>query len=176
MELYSCLQTLINAAFCSLPACLPACRVAAEEEESAMAERRQDLFTLFRNAASLTRPEAYRFVGGLLSAALSQPQQAAVPWQDVEVAVSLLYQLGEAAPEADMKPGSGVLAQVAAGVMLVSGPATLCAPHTACHTKSCAPHTPAAQTSVHPAPPAHSPPTTHSARSETTQPLAWHAG
>lgn len=41
------------------------------------------------------------------------------PWQDVEVAVSLLYQLGETAPEADMKPGSGVLAQLAAGVMQV---------------------------------------------------------
>lgn len=98
-----------------------------------MADRRQDLFTLFRNAANLARTESYRFVGGLLAAALSGGQAggggAAAPtaagggggaaWQDVEVAVSLLYQLGETAPEADMKPGSGVLAQLAAGVMQV---------------------------------------------------------
>ncbi|KAL4444906.1 hypothetical protein ABPG77_003956 [Micractinium sp. CCAP 211/92] len=112
-------------------------RVAAEEEESAMADRRQDLFTLFRNAANLARPESYRFVGGLLSAALSRGQAGGgggsaaaaagggggAAWQDVEVAVSLLYQLGETAPEADMKPGSGVLAQLAAGVMQAEVPA-----------------------------------------------------
>ena len=34
--------------------------------------------------------------------------------------MSLLYQLGEGAPEADVKPGSGVLAQLAAGIMQVS--------------------------------------------------------
>jgi exportin-T len=90
--------------------------VAAEEEEAAMAERRQDLFTLFRNAASLDRPQAYAFVGARLSAAL---QGGGAAWQDVEVSVSLLYQLGEGAPEADIKPGSGVLAQLAAGAMQV---------------------------------------------------------
>ena len=87
-----------------------------------MADRRQDLFTLFRNAASLARPETYSFVGGRLSAALSGAAGAGAgaPWQDVELAVSLLYQLGEGAPEADVKPGSGVLAQLAAGIMQVS--------------------------------------------------------
>lgn len=92
---------------------LPPSRVAAEEEEAAMAERRQDLFTLFRNTASLARTAAYSFVGGRLSAAVG----GGAAWQDVEVAVSLLYQLGEGAPEADTKPGSGVLAQLAAGIM-----------------------------------------------------------
>ena len=156
------------------------CSVAAEEEESAMADRRQDLFTLFRNAANLARPEAYRFVGGLLGAALSGGGGGSASWQvracveggqagagrpavvhpaapcvrrprdctlaichasseghlsiskpsslapslfrcgqDVEVSVTLLYQLGEGAPEGDMRPGSGVLAQLAAGVMQV---------------------------------------------------------
>lgn len=78
-----------------------------------MAERRQDLFTLFRNTASLARPAAYSFVGGRLSAAVG----GGAAWQDVEVAVSLLYQLGEGAPEGDTKPGTGVLAQLAAGIM-----------------------------------------------------------
>ncbi|PSC72015.1 exportin-T isoform X1 [Micractinium conductrix] len=99
-------------------------RVAAEEEESAMADRRQDLFTLFRNAANLARPEAYRFVGGLLGAALSGGGGGSASWQDVEVSVTLLYQLGEGAPEGDMRPGSGVLAQLAAGVMQAESPAS----------------------------------------------------
>ena len=91
-----------------------------------MADRRQDLFTLFRNTAALARPQGYAFVGARLSAALScaggrGAAAGAPPWQDVEVAVSLLYQLGEAAPETDMRPGSGVLAQLAAGVMQASG-------------------------------------------------------
>ncbi|KAI7842372.1 hypothetical protein COHA_004011 [Chlorella ohadii] len=94
-------------------------RVAAEEEEAAMAERRQDLFTLFRNTASLARSGAYSFVGGRLSAAVG----GGAAWQDVEVAVSLLYQLGEGAPEADTKPGTGVLAQLAAGIMATEVPA-----------------------------------------------------
>jgi exportin-T len=89
-----------------------------------MADRRQDLFTLFRNAASLARPETYTFVGSRLSAALSGAAGAGAgaPWQDVELAVSLLYQLGEGAPDADVKPGSGVLAQLAAAIMQVSEP------------------------------------------------------
>lgn len=97
----------------SHPPHLLACSVAAEEEEAAMAERRQDLFTLFRNTASLARPAAYSFVGGRLGAAVG----GGAAWQDVEVAVSLLYQLGEGAPEGDTKPGTGVLAQLAAGIM-----------------------------------------------------------
>lgn len=88
-----------------------------------MADRRQELFTLFRNAASLVRPEAYAFVGNRLQAALGGSGGGAVPWQDVEVTVSLLYQLGEGAPEADVKPGSGVLAQLAAGIMATEVPA-----------------------------------------------------
>lgn len=35
--------------------------------------------------------------------------------QEVEVAVTLLYQLGEGAPEETLKPGSGALGQMAAG-------------------------------------------------------------
>jgi hypothetical protein len=54
--------------------------------------------------AGLGVPQAYGFVGGKLSAALSSGTAA---WQDVELAVSLLYQLGEGAPDDAMKPGEG---------------------------------------------------------------------
>ena len=44
--------------------------------------------------------------------------------QDVELAVTLLYQLGEGAAEETLKPGSGALGQLATG--------TLCACVRAC--------------------------------------------
>ena len=74
------------------PPCLalPPYRVAAEEEESAVAERRQELFTLFKNSAKLDRGGAYAFVGARLQGALGGGD---APWQDVELAISLLYQV-----------------------------------------------------------------------------------
>ena len=48
-------------------------------------------------------PQAHAFVGSKLSAALGAG--ASAPWQDVELAVSLLYQLGEGAPDEAMKAG-----------------------------------------------------------------------
>lgn len=42
-------------------------------------------------------------MGSKLSAALGAG--ASAPWQDVELAVSLLYQLGEGAPDEAMKAG-----------------------------------------------------------------------
>ena len=94
-----------------------------------MAEQRQDLFTLFKNAAKLAPAEAYSFVGRQLAAALS-PAGGGGPdagggaaWQDVEIALSLLYQLGEGAPEEALRPGSGMLAQLAGGLFGADVPA-----------------------------------------------------
>ncbi|KAL6771255.1 XPO2 [Auxenochlorella protothecoides x Auxenochlorella symbiontica] len=98
----------------------PAARAAAEEEEAAMAERRQDLFTLFRNAARLDPAAALAFVRSALSAVLFAPD---APWQGVELAVALLYQLGEAPSDADLRPGTGALAELALGVMRSDHPA-----------------------------------------------------
>ena len=41
----------------------------------------------------------------------------------VEVAITMLYQLGEGAPEETLKPGSGALGQMAAGLMGADVPA-----------------------------------------------------
>lgn len=50
--------------------------------------------------------QAYSYVGGRLSAALSSSGGSGVgSWQEVELAVSLLYQLGEGAPDEAMKAG-----------------------------------------------------------------------
>lgn len=106
-------------------------RVAAAEEETAVADRRQDLFTLFRNTAKLSPDQAYSYVGGRLSAALSSSGgngggggSGVGSWQEVELAVSLLYQLGEGAPDEAMKAGSGALAGLAVGVMQAEPPCT----------------------------------------------------
>lgn len=96
-------------------------KVEAEEEESAVALRRQELFTIFRNAAKLAPAEAYALVGRRLEAALGRPD---AQWQDAELALSLLYQLGEGASEEALKPGSGPLASLAAAVVQADVPST----------------------------------------------------
>lgn len=68
------------------------CELTAAEEEAAMADRRQELFTIFRNAAKLAPEVAVATVAQRMRPALSIPD---APWQDVELAVSLLFQLGE---------------------------------------------------------------------------------
>lgn len=67
--------------------------------------------------------QAYSFVGTKLSAALSAGSPA--PWQDVELAVSLLYQMGEGAPDDALKTGAlpaeeSLLSGVPATMRLVS--------------------------------------------------------
>lgn len=44
--------------------------------------------------------------------------------QDTELAVSLLYELGEGAPEEALKPGTGELGQLALGLMQTDVPAS----------------------------------------------------
>lgn len=68
--------------------------VLAEEEEEAIDERRHELSTLLRNTAKIIPRAAIAPVHALLSsltAAGTSPR-----WQDVEVAVVMLYELGEA--------------------------------------------------------------------------------
>jgi exportin-T len=91
----------------------PAEATTAEEEEASMAERRQELFVLFRNAARLAPDAANALVGSRLEAALSRPGAS---WQDAELALGLLYQLGEGATDDDLRPGTG-LALLAAAVV-----------------------------------------------------------
>ncbi|KAG2493435.1 hypothetical protein HYH03_008254 [Edaphochlamys debaryana] len=104
---------------------LPAALAAAADEQEAVNEKRKDLFTLFRNLAKLAFNEAVGFVGAALGSVLSRPNAA---WQDVEVAVSLLYELGEGAPEEALKPEGGGLAGLALG-LVQAGPAGAWARH-----------------------------------------------
>ncbi|GFR43596.1 hypothetical protein Agub_g4693, partial [Astrephomene gubernaculifera] len=92
------------------PPALPAQLAAAQEEREAVEEKRRDLFTLFRNIAKICFPEVLGFVGAALGSVLGR---ADAGWQDVEVAVNLLYELGEGAPEEAMKPEGGGLAALA---------------------------------------------------------------
>lgn len=95
-------------------------KVVAAEEEAALSDRRQDLFTLFRNTAQLAPSEAYVLVGRQLEAALTPANS---PWQDAELALSLLFHLGEVASEEALKPGTGPLAALVAGVIRSEVPA-----------------------------------------------------
>ena len=89
-------------------------KVASEEEEAAVADRRQELFSLFKNTAKLAPNTAYTAVGKRLEMALSQ---SCSKWQDVELPLSLLFLLGEGASEGVLKAGNGPLAVLAAGVV-----------------------------------------------------------
>eukprot|EP00878_Enallax_costatus_P037976 GHUV01043092.1.p1 GENE.GHUV01043092.1~~GHUV01043092.1.p1 ORF type:complete len:205 (+),score=65.85 GHUV01043092.1:266-880(+) len=108
--------------------------LAAREEQWEVEERRKELLVLLKNAAKLAFPEALNFVASKLQAALSGgvsgangltgfdgsssvskgPTAASVGlrFQDTEVAVTLLYELGEGAPEDALKAGSGGLVQL----------------------------------------------------------------
>jgi exportin-T len=103
--------------------------LAAREEQWEVEERRRELLVLLKNAAKLAFPEALNFVAGKLQAVLAAGQAAAgssgqppgsssgsnssgASFQDAEVAVTLLYELGEGAPDDALKPGSGGLGQL----------------------------------------------------------------
>jgi exportin-T len=103
--------------------------LAAREEQWEVEERRRELLVLLKNAAKLAFPEALNFVAGKLQAVLAAGQAAAgsssqppgsssganssgASFQDAEVAVTLLYELGEGAPDDALKPGSGDLGQL----------------------------------------------------------------
>lgn len=119
---------------------------AAKEEQQDVEEKRRELFTLFRNISKLAFGETLSFVAGLFQKVTSsingnatasqaaaspssptstRPPSAAPPasFQDVEVAVSLLYELGEGAPEEALKPDGGALGALAAALMQAPLPA-----------------------------------------------------
>ncbi|KAL3158478.1 hypothetical protein ABBQ38_010710 [Trebouxia sp. C0009 RCD-2024] len=103
-----------------LTAADPTEAVAAEEECALVLDKRQDLFTLFKNTAKLAPEQSYAFVGMQLQGVVSHSKAC---WQDVELAISLLYQLGEGAAEETLKPGSGALGQLATGLFAGEVPA-----------------------------------------------------
>jgi exportin-T len=103
--------------------------LAAREEQWEVEEQRRELLVLLKSAAKLAFPEALNFVAGKLQAVLAAGQAAAgssgqtpgsssganssgASFQDAEVAVTLLYELGEGAPDDALKPGSGGLGQL----------------------------------------------------------------
>lgn len=114
--------------------------LSAREEQWEVEERRKELLVLLKNAAKLAFPEALNFVASKLQAVLAASNAsstlgssaasnssgnstcsaavAGAGFQDTEVAVTLLYELGEGAPEDSLKAGSGGLAQLV--LMLVT--------------------------------------------------------
>jgi len=68
--------------------------IISEEEESLIDEQRQELTTLLRNLAKSIPESALSPVQELLVSLLAT--DARPRWQDVEVAVVMLYELGEA--------------------------------------------------------------------------------
>ncbi|CAL8470725.1 g10267 [Coccomyxa elongata] len=93
----------------------------AAEAEAAAAERRAELFVLFRNASKVAPEEGYAVTGTLLQRLVSQPSSE---FRDSELAVSLLYELGEGASEEALKASSGALGQLALGLMQTDVPAS----------------------------------------------------
>ncbi|KAK3288404.1 hypothetical protein CYMTET_4114 [Cymbomonas tetramitiformis] len=82
-------------------------QVAEQEEE--VREFRADLFTTFRNISKFAPNECHKLVGVMLSQAVVAPEDA--PFQDMEVALALLYEMGEGSEEVT-KPAAGALGEL----------------------------------------------------------------
>lgn len=80
--------------------------VLSDEEEAAMDAARQELFVLMRNAAKLAPARAIELAHSLLRSML--PQEETPSWQAAEIAVTLLYELGEALVEQVSEPHCGL--------------------------------------------------------------------
>jgi hypothetical protein len=100
--------------------------ILAEEQEAAMEEQRQELFVLLRNTARLIPKQAVESVQKLLQTLVGAPDGRADAaaatedppvWQDVEVAVVLLYELGEALTEEVNSDRCGVFQEPVALLM-----------------------------------------------------------
>lgn len=94
--------------------------VAVQEEVTAVQDKRQELFVLFRNLCKLCPDEAVAFVRQQLQAVLDGQQTP--EWQAVECAVNLLYNLGEGAAEELLHPSTGSIAQLVAGLLQAEVP------------------------------------------------------
>lgn len=71
-------------------------------DSDSIADLRRELFTLFRNAARVDWSAAVAFTGSLVDQVLGAQPGACTAGQ-AEVAITLLYNLGEGAPEAALK-------------------------------------------------------------------------
>ncbi|KAG1677608.1 hypothetical protein FOA52_010389 [Chlamydomonas sp. UWO 241] len=94
---------------------------AAREEQAEVEEKRRELFVLFKNISKIAFSEALSFVGAQLQSAIGENGSSAT-FQQVEVAVVMLYELGEGAPEEALKPDSGALGQLAVALMQATLP------------------------------------------------------
>lgn len=63
---------------------------ACEEEAAAVAERRQDMMTLFKNCCKVLPLQGVEFVAHLIET-VTQPGQQVITWQETEMAITLLY-------------------------------------------------------------------------------------
>jgi len=93
--------------------------VISQEEEGNVAARRHEMFTLFRNGAKLIPAQAYELVAKRMESCFSRSANVNLSWQDAELALSLLYQVGEGATEMTLKPNSGPLADLARAVIAI---------------------------------------------------------
>ncbi|GAX84343.1 hypothetical protein CEUSTIGMA_g11765.t1 [Chlamydomonas eustigma] len=97
---------------------------AAREEQAEVEEKRRDLFSLFKNISKIAFAESVAFVTAQLQKATSPPAlgRPEVTFQEAEMAVVLLYELGEGAPEEALKSDSGALGQLAVALMQANLP------------------------------------------------------
>jgi exportin-T len=80
-----------------------------KEEEDLMAEQRKDLVALFRNICKVAPAATQQFIKGLLVTALSSAEATV---EDVEVALTLFYRLGEIVGEEEIRTGTGLLGEL----------------------------------------------------------------
>ncbi|BAF22169.1 exportin-T [Oryza sativa Japonica Group] len=80
-----------------------------KEEEDLMAEQRKDLIALFRSICRVAPGATQLFIRGLLVTALSS---AEVSVEDVEVALTLFYRLGEIVGEEEIRTGAGLIREL----------------------------------------------------------------
>ncbi|MQL73677.1 hypothetical protein Taro_006011 [Colocasia esculenta] len=86
------------------------------EEEDQMAEHRKDFFTLLRSICRVAPDVTQLFIRDLLTRALASVEMDV---EEVEVALSLFYRLGETVSDEEMRTGAGLLKEMIP--MLLSG-------------------------------------------------------
>ncbi|ONM25239.1 Exportin-T [Zea mays] len=74
-----------------------------------MAEQRKDLIVLFRSICRVAPAAAQLFISGLIVTALSSAEASV---EDVEVALTLFFRLGEAVGEEEIRTGAGLIGQL----------------------------------------------------------------
>ncbi|XP_062187227.1 exportin-T-like [Phragmites australis] len=80
-----------------------------KEEEDLMAEQRKDLVALFRSICRVAPAAAQLFIRGLLVTSLSSAEASV---EDVEVALTLFFWLGEVVGEEEIRTGTGLLGEL----------------------------------------------------------------